>query len=285
MTPTGTRLATFGGSSIRVEHSGHLAGEMINFLFGHTGADARVPTSATFQVELSPIGTWTIQRNGCPYYQGDGMPDAARALIEAASFSLADRSVGGLLFHAAAVSRRDRVVLIPGQTGAGKTTLAGRLVDRGLRYLTDELSYVPDESVSVLGFPRPLNVKPSGRDLLAHRVDGALRWPSLVSHTTALLHPLAARRSRQSRASRLTVIVFPRRQRTAAPRLVPLDPGRAALRLMGSLLNARNLPDHGFPAVVELARRIPAFEAIYEEVEQVERSIEDLDITSRRRGR
>jgi len=54
---------------------------------------------------------------------------------------------------------------------------------------------------------------------------------------------------------------------------------------MGSLLNARNLPDHGFPAVVELARRIPAFEAIYDEVEQVERSIEDLEITSRHSGR
>ena len=45
---------------------------------------------------------------------------------------------------------------------------------------------------------------------------------------------------------------------------------------MGSLLNARNLPDHGFPAVAELARRIPTFEAIYDEVEQIERSIEHL---------
>jgi len=280
MSTTAARLIAFGGNSICIEHSGHAAGEMIDFLFGRTDASSRIQSSAIFQVESTPDGTWNINRDARPCHEGASAADAALALIEAASFALAERSVGGLLFHAALVSRGGDAVLIPGQTGAGKTTLAARLIDRGHRYLTDELSYVPDGSISILGFSRPLNVKLSGRALLAHRLDGASRWPALVSHTTTLLQPPAVRRPAEPRTSKLAVIVFPRRERTSEPRLVPLNRGRAALGLMGSLLNARNLPGHGFPAVVELARRIPAFEAVYDDVEQIEGLIEDLYLTS-----
>ena len=36
-----------------------------------------------------------------------------------------------------------------------------------------------------------------------------------------------------------------------------------SLRLMGSLVSAHGAPEHGFHAVADLARRVPAFELSY----------------------
>jgi hypothetical protein len=76
--------------------------------------------------------------------------------------------------HAAVASLGDRAVLLPGQSGAGKTTLVAALVLAGFRYLSDEVAAVDPEDLRVHPYPRPLALEPGGRALLP-----ALprRWP------------------------------------------------------------------------------------------------------------
>ena len=49
-----------------------------------------------------------------------------------------------------------------------------------------------------------------------------------------------------------------------------LSRAQAGLELMQCLINARNLPDHGFPEVTRLARAMPAYKMTYANFAQIE---------------
>lgn len=74
-----------------------------------------------------------------------------------------------LLLHSGAVATPDgRVVVIHGESGAGKTTLTTALVAEGLAYLTDETVCLDPVTLAIEPFPKPLTVKPGSQQVLAH---------------------------------------------------------------------------------------------------------------------
>lgn len=76
---------------------------------------------------------------------------------------------GQLLLHSGGVATPDgRVVVIHGESGAGKTTLTTALVAEGLAYLTDETVCLDPVTLAVEPFPKPLTVKPGSQQVLAH---------------------------------------------------------------------------------------------------------------------
>jgi hypothetical protein len=70
--------------------------------------------------------------------------------------------------HAGAVVHRDRAIVLPGPSLAGKTTLVAALVRAGAVYFSDEYAFLDAEGL-VHPYPRPLSV----------RVDGEqdVKWP------------------------------------------------------------------------------------------------------------
>jgi hypothetical protein len=54
-----------------------------------------------------------------------------------------------------------------------------------------------------------------------------------------------------------------------------IRPGDAAVRLMSALVNARNLPAHGFPETTRLARGLPAFVLSGESFEHAANAVAD----------
>ena len=67
--------------------------------------------------------------------------------------------------HAAAISWGDACMLLLGSSGAGKTTLAARLIQQGWGYLTDEAVSISGE-LEALPYPKPLSMKGSSAGLL-----------------------------------------------------------------------------------------------------------------------
>jgi hypothetical protein len=62
-------------------------------------------------------------------------------------------------FHAAALARGDAVVLLVGESGAGKTTLTLGLMRRGWEPFADDIALVDRETLAILAFPRCFHVE------------------------------------------------------------------------------------------------------------------------------
>jgi hypothetical protein len=82
---------------------------------------------------------------------------------------LATYTRGYLFVHAGCVSWRDRGIVIPGRSHAGKTTLTRALVEAGAVYYSDDYAVI-DHDGAIWPFPRRLYVRPITADP-PHRLD------------------------------------------------------------------------------------------------------------------
>jgi hypothetical protein len=69
--------------------------------------------------------------------------------------------------HAAVLGLRNQCMILPGQSGNGKTTLAAAMIANGFKYFTDEVGLVDRSSQHVIPAPVGLRVKESGWNLIA----------------------------------------------------------------------------------------------------------------------
>jgi hypothetical protein len=106
-------------------------------------------------------------------------PDAMTAALLAADdveFRVALHAPSKLFVHAAAVAWQGRVIVVPGRTYTGKSTLAAALVRAGAAYYSDEFTVI-DEAGLVHVFARPLQLRSHeggrGRCVTARSIGGA----------------------------------------------------------------------------------------------------------------
>ncbi|MEQ1728680.1 MAG: hypothetical protein ABL982_09885 [Vicinamibacterales bacterium] len=246
----------------------------MDLLFAQAARRPDVAGAPVSQFSLwdQPDGGLRVMSNGDTLALGTDLGDAALKLQEAATAALAGANTTGLVFHAAAITYGRGAIVLPGRSGSGKTTLSAHVEHAGGVCLSDETTCVwPDRTVE--GFRRPFNVKPNGLHLFSRLaggdLDGAppkaprdmksLAGPTgtLVTFGRTLPEPAFVARPR------LCALVFPRYVARAEARCRTLGAAPAALHLMGSLLNARNLEGHGFETVTGLAREIPAYQLEY----------------------
>ncbi len=270
------RIVCFAGSCVAIEHdsvAGSPGARIVDFLFDGLPSRAEASPHVTFGIGSDSGGRMVLRRDGAILYQGESEGDLASLLLAEVTHHLADRGRDGVLLHAAAVARRGVAVILPGRTGSGKTTLAAWSTAKGLDYLTDELVLVPGrldgrQPNQVRPFYRPLTIKATGqrdRERLLGRSppeDGVLSAAHATLVSPTLLGGVYAHHPT------LAVTVFPRFQRGAQLCLEALSKAEADLALMSCVVNARNLPGHGFAQVARLARQVPAFSLVYGEAEE-----------------
>ncbi len=93
----------------------------------------------------------------------DQLPAAAHAVDQTIRSTIAVHAPGLVFIHAGAVAVDGRVIVLPGTSMAGKTTLVAALVRAGAQYLSDEYA-VFDADGLVHPFARRLSVRgPTGR--------------------------------------------------------------------------------------------------------------------------
>ena len=188
------------------------------------------------------------------------------------------------MFHAAGLAWHNKGLMLPGKIGAGKSTLSAWLSTQGFDYLTDELVFIAAGSDVMQPFPRPLNLKRPARPVLQGWLDfsdrdqldpagGAhiLTSPQIDLAPPTLLYP-----ANTISQPALKAIIFPHYRPAAEFEMQPLSKAQAGLELMQCLVNARNLPEHGFPEIARLARRLPAYHLRYSSFAQIGAQIEKL---------
>ncbi|GAB4436998.1 MAG: hypothetical protein Kow0031_18810 [Anaerolineae bacterium] len=270
------RTVAFASSALALDYSHPEFTPVIEALYGDMPAAPPGDPPVTYRLRAGG-NQFTLHRNDSRIYSGDSLPQLADLLLGNSCHHLADRSHGGLLFHAGAVERQGRGLILPGTMGAGKTTLTAWLLTRGFNYLSDEMVFVGQGEERLQPLPRPLNLKRPSRAVLAPWLDFEARAGQIISTDfidllpPALLNP-ATRLSRPP----LRLIIFPRYQSGAEFRLEALSKAQAGAALMQCLINARNLPGHGFDEIGRLARLAPAYRLTYAHFEQLGDSLESL---------
>jgi hypothetical protein len=206
--------------------------------------------------------------------------DALATFWERLSFHLLNGLGDAFALHAAVLDKENCIVLLPGETGSGKTRLA-------LWYRLHGFKLASDEIVTV-------SVKPAGTNKIV--IDGVLARPLMVkclADASPLLRPnevpVAQIRSFSGLMVRLEgsaswsqrpidrgFMVFPRFVAGAQLSLTPLTAGETALRLMGNCLNARNLPRGGLSFARGLACHLPAVALVYGATDQLDGMLDVL---------
>jgi hypothetical protein len=112
-----------------------------------------------FSIEDDPLGRWLLLRDGRRVMKaGIEFPHLLLYLDAQIRAYIAARSPDLIFVHAGVVSIGERLLVAPGRSFAGKTTLVAALVREGAHYYSDE--YAPiDADGLVHPYPRPLSLR------------------------------------------------------------------------------------------------------------------------------
>jgi hypothetical protein len=160
---------------------------------------------------------------------------------------------GYVAIHAALVRIGQHVLVIPGPSGEGKSTLARTALSRGHQVLTDEFCLVESETGLVSGWPRPIRERLVG--------GGINRIPIDASDP---VHP-----------THVIVTSFSGDELVKGMNLEAMTGGQVALDLLANTVCAQSRPEESFQASVMLARRVQGFAGTRGEAEEALAHLEE----------
>jgi len=167
------------------------------------------------------------------------------------------------VFHAGAVARQERAILLPGGPFSGKTTVTAGLVQRGFELLSDEVGAIAVGSGHLVGYPRALSIRHDVLPLLGLQGSGGWSPPDSDSRMFGV-GELAGTRAPSGALPAL--IVVPQFLKGEPTRLEELRPGPAVLALMEASCSQARFKVRGLDLVVDLARRLPCHRLVYSDL-------------------
>lgn len=288
MSNSGIWDISFAGTGLVIDWTGRSALTLLRALFeGHSTAllsDHNAIARFSLQIEESKPHV-RLQNRQQALYTGADAGQAAGILLDRTVYELAYPCRRGALFHAAALFRKGKAILLPGKSGTGKTTLALWLTGQGWEYLSDETVCIEQGTLKLEAFCRAFHLKTSVVALVSHLFQHASDSPCHEDNNglyrsrrgRGLIVPVKAIAPHNCyHIPELRSIIFPRFMPDSAVQLRRLSNAETCMRLMGCLINARNLPQHGLPEISRLARQIPAYSLIYSQLAHVTETFETL---------
>lgn len=264
------RVLSFGDSSIEIVTHCNETSDLTEMLFKGVPEQGVNPPHARLEISQDRDRDYRLTRDEKEIYKGDSLAALANSLMETSIYNLADKCSSGLLFHAACLSWKGKGIIMPAQSGHGKTTLSAWLLSNGFDYLTDELVYLPLESRQAMCFGRPLNVKYGASEIINELLGDNKGDESIVAGPIAMLvPPRLVRADNKTTEPEVDMVIFPQYRADTEFSLEKLSAAQTGMALMSCLVNARNLDGDGFPATVGLARKVPAYRMIYPSFEGV----------------
>jgi HprK-related kinase A len=171
-----------------------------------------------------------------------------------------------LLLHSAVVASGPDGLLLSGEPGAGKSTLAAALAFRGWRLLSDEVAMIPPGTRDLLPLPRPVGLKGISIDVIRHDAEAAVIGPATPGTrkgTVAHVRPPGESVSRAAEAATARWIVFPRFQAGVSPEIRRVSRADALLRLGDQSFNYSMLGLVGFSTLADVVGQTDCFEMKY----------------------
>jgi len=218
-----------------------------------------VSTLLTSFAEIDPVGvspdnTFFVATRvgGFELRRGDQLAEAHPSRPELILRLLAEinRSVVdsylGFAAHAGVVALKDRVIAIPGVSGAGKSTITAACLAAGFDYLSDEALCIEFDGQTIDPYPRPLQLHKAA--FLALGLDVPIEFAE-STEAPITPHDLGARTA--SPGLRLAEVVFLDR-RPGRTHLQAMPRGEAAGSLLSLSFNHYKRPAASFELVTEI---------------------------------
>jgi len=269
---------TFAQSHVEIGYDSDAALAYLTLLFGgFSPGDVDLSSSHRFSLLLDTADNYLLYDEKTQLFNGELNVRFAAHLYDIIIFHLLNGAKNGIALHTGAVVRNDKTILLPGLSGAGKSTLTAWLVSRGCSYLTDELVFLGiDDPGSIEYFRRPICLKPGS----LHLLDEFLHEPGssdlLIDEHGAIVPHRLISKAEPASAAAPDIVILPEYRSDAKPMLEPISTARLATLLMGCHVNARNLVDHGFKQILEIARTATAHRLRYCTLDNVEQFIEPI---------
>jgi hypothetical protein len=169
-----------------------------------------------------------------------------------------------LAFHAAAVARAGRCLLMPGTGGVGKTSLTAALLCEGFQYLSDDVTLLDAQPLSARGLPYSLCIKESALDPLSRYYPKLPQLPIYKrkdgKQVRYLSPPDGTYNWNKGKGYPVRWIVFPNYRPNAQTALGPLNRPEALRRLMAHAARPRHLSRAAIFDLVHWIRSVDCFD-------------------------
>ena len=276
---------------VRVETEILALGEEMRLLYAEFPLDEGGGL-ADFHVSVrqpaGPLGIRRWWRQQAMVYLDDARPfeplpiDMAVPMLEwSINWCAATRANQYVMIHAAVLERDGRALVLPGITGAGKSTLCAGLAFRGWRLLSDEFALIRPADGQVDPWPRPISLKNASIEVIRRWAPDArlsTPVPNTNKGTVAHVCPPAGSVERAGEPAMPAWIVFPTFAREQAPRLTRLPRARAFFKLADCSFNYEALGLRGFTTLSRMIDGCDAYEFTYSSLEDALRLLGALPL-------
>jgi len=163
-----------------------------------------------------------------------------------------------LMLHAAVLEKNGQAVILPGDPGAGKSTLTALLALSGWRLLSDEIALIDRDDGLIVPLARPISLKNASIDVVRTAFPEACIGEAArdtYKGTVAHLKPPADSVMRMHDKARPAHIVFPRWQQGAGTRSETHTKADAFMHVATHAFNYSLLGETGFRLTSDLLDR------------------------------
>jgi hypothetical protein len=212
-------------------------------------------TTVALDLVEAGTGRWGAYQDGERSLWAPSVPALARSLVWLLNALALNAPSSQVYVHAAVASCEGRAVILPGRSGAGKTTLVTALSLDGWTYLSDEVAALDLRRHVVHPYPRPLALEEGSWALFP---GAGARWPAGVPELVTdllLLLPATLGTSAPPEPAQPAAFVFPEVVPGAATALHPIGRAEALERLVGLTFNLRELGADGFSGLANAVGR------------------------------
>ncbi len=257
------RNVCLGGHAVLIRGETAPVEEIFSFMFDDIPEEEFEKAEAEFT--LRPLNdAWEVMEGEKQLFKRPTLTDAANFLMGEVVYHLIENNQNYMAIHAALLSDARGGILVPGESGNGKSSLSIWMTKNGFHYHTDELVLIESGSLKTRVFTRPFNIKAHGIEAISALVDidtlepEASRGDFITMIPHRALNPDFVEQSPE-----ISRILFPKYTKDGENTLTELSPAAAGIELMKTHVIARNLPGHGFGQLLDIVKSVPAFKLNY----------------------
>jgi hypothetical protein len=257
------RNVCLGGHAVQVQGETKPVEHILSFMFDDIPAEKFEQVEAKFT--LKPLDNeWQVLKGDKQIYKKDSLTDAANYLMGEVVYHLIENNQKYMAVHAALLSDERGGILLPGESGNGKTSLSIWMTKNGYHYHTDELVLIKPGSLQTRVFTRPFNIKSHGIEAISRLIDIDKLQPAASRGDFITMIPHRALNPEFiNQPPEISRILFPKYGKDGENKLTPLTPAAAGIELMKTHVIARNLPGHGFEQLLDIVKSVPAYKLNY----------------------